>query len=90
MTERRREGSQPDRIVIGDASGGRLAVPTFASRWGVVGALDPDTGAPVIRREDEMTLDYRQVRVHDLQQRTPAGVPDRRVSFQVVNDYGAQ
>jgi hypothetical protein len=86
---RRNEGSAPDMIVVGDASDGTLAVPTFASRWGVTGGLDPQDGSPVIGRKDQFHLDHHVIRVHDLQQKTPAGVPDRRLSWQLANPYDA-
>lgn len=79
-------GGGPERLIVADASGGQFAIPTFAHRFAVVGKLDED-GAPVIRKEDEILLDWKQVRVHDLQQDAKPGVRDRRLQFQIVNNY---
>ncbi len=80
-------GAGPERLIVADATSGQFAVPTFAHRFAVVSALDEEDGAPVIRKEDEILLDWKQVRVHDLQQDAKPGVRDRRLQFQVVNNY---
>lgn len=90
MSDARDDRHDGRKIIVADATGGTIDVPGFVTPMGVHGALDPDDGAPQVRPEDEAFLDPRQVRVHDLGQRTPQGVPDRRVTFPLVIDYGSE
>lgn len=87
--DRAQSNSAPEKLVVADASSGIIDVPSFATPMAVTGGLTPE-GGPKIRPEDEAFLDPRQVRVHDLLQETPDGVPDRRVTFPLVIDYGSE
>lgn len=89
-TDRTPEGSLPNKIIIADASNETIDVPGFVTPFAVVSGRDDDDGTPRVRQADHAFMDPPQVRVHDLQRKTPAGIPDRRVSFQVVNDFGAE
>lgn len=87
MTDRRRDD---DPLIIGDAHNETLDVPTFATPLAIVGSVSETDGvSPQVRDEDHVVLDHRAMRVHDMLEDTPAGVPARRVAPQVVNDYGA-
>ena len=87
MTDRRRDD---DPIIIGDAHNETLDVPTFSTPLAIVGGVSETDGvSPQIRDEDHVHLDHRALRVHDMKEDTPAGVPDRRAAPQIVNDFGA-
>ena len=88
MSEHPREGFRPDIIVLLDASTGKVEPTVFGHRFGVVSGIAPD-GTPIIKPEDEATFDHRAVIFHDLDEDRPDGLPDRRVSFQIVCDYDA-
>lgn len=92
MSDRRKESSAPDRTVVADVSNGRKLGEAggFVGRFGVTGARDPEDGSPIVRPEDEVALDPRQLRIHDTGQNTPDGLRDRRLQLQVVNDYSAE
>lgn len=87
-----RESSKPDRIVVADASRGGLDTGTAGAvaRFAVVGARDESDDTAKIREEDEFLLDPAQIRLHDLQRDAAPGVPDRRLSLHVVNDFDAE
>ena len=88
-----RDGIAPAHVWVPiDATDGQFysTGSRFGTQAGVLVEVHKETGQPHPTRESTGFFDPRCLRWHDLQRETPAGVADRRLSVQVVNDFDAE
>lgn len=80
-----------DPFKLVDASGGAWTTlgELLADQFAVVTGVDEDTGAPVVDKRATAGFDPCSLRMHHVSGQRVAGVPDRRFSVQVWNDYDA-
>lgn len=88
----RTAGARPDHgsdlLVLLDASTGKIEPATFSHRVGVASGLTRE-GAPIVKDKDEAIFEPKTWRFHDLDQKLPNGLPDRRLAIQILNDFDA-